>query len=32
VTRDVFLFGRNNGYILYPDREGRSLRLPVDWK
>jgi DEAD/DEAH box helicase domain-containing protein len=32
VTRDVFLFGRNNGYVLYPDREGRSLRLPVDWK
>ena len=32
VTRDVFLFGGNNGYILYPDREGRSLRLPVDWK
>jgi DEAD/DEAH box helicase domain-containing protein len=32
VTRDVFLFGRNNGYILYRDRDGRSLRLPVDWK
>ncbi|HYV86369.1 MAG TPA: DEAD/DEAH box helicase [Patescibacteria group bacterium] len=32
VTRDVFLFGCNNGYILYRDRDDRSLRLPVDWK
>jgi DEAD/DEAH box helicase domain-containing protein len=32
VTRDLFLFGRNNGYLLYRDRDGRSLRLPVDWK
>jgi DEAD/DEAH box helicase domain-containing protein len=32
VTRNVFQFGVTNGYILYRDREGRSLRLPVDWK
>jgi DEAD/DEAH box helicase domain-containing protein len=32
VTRDLYLFGRNNGYILYRDRDDRSLRLPVDWK
>ncbi|MFQ5876486.1 MAG: DEAD/DEAH box helicase [Acidobacteriota bacterium] len=32
VTRDLFLFGANNGYILYSDRDGRTLRLPVDWK
>jgi len=32
VTRDLYLFGRNNGYILYRDREGRTMRLPVDWK
>ena len=32
VTRDLYKFGCNNGYILYRDREGRSIRLPVDWK
>jgi DEAD/DEAH box helicase domain-containing protein len=32
LTRDVYLFGRNNGYILYRDRAGRQVRLPVDWK
>ncbi|HEU4401083.1 MAG TPA: Zn-binding domain-containing protein, partial [Candidatus Polarisedimenticolia bacterium] len=32
VTRDLFVFGRTNGYILYRDRDGRAIRLPVDWK
>jgi len=32
LTRDLFLFGRNNGYLLYRDRAGRAVRLPVDWK
>jgi len=32
VTRNVFQFGVANGYILYRDKEGRALRLPVDWK
>jgi len=32
LTRDLYLFGRNNGYILYRDRAGRQIRLPVDWK
>jgi DEAD/DEAH box helicase domain-containing protein len=32
VTRDVFLFGTRNGYVLYRDRDDRQLRLPVDWK
>jgi DEAD/DEAH box helicase domain-containing protein len=32
VTRDVFLFGTRNGYVLYRDRDGKQLRLPVDWK
>jgi DEAD/DEAH box helicase domain-containing protein len=32
VTRDLYLFGRRNGYVLYRDRDGRSIRLPVDWK
>jgi DEAD/DEAH box helicase domain-containing protein len=32
VTRDLYLFGRRNGYVLYRDRDGRSIRLPVEWK
>ena len=32
VTRDLYLFGRRNGYVLYRDRDGRQVRLPVDWK
>ncbi len=32
VTRDVYLFGLRNGYVLYRDRDGKQLRLPVDWK
>ena len=32
VTRDLFLFGKRNGYVLYRDRDGKQLRLPVDWK
>jgi DEAD/DEAH box helicase domain-containing protein len=32
VTRDLFLFGCRNGYVLYRDRDDRPLRLPVDWK
>ncbi|MGH9750172.1 MAG: ribonuclease H-like domain-containing protein, partial [Candidatus Polarisedimenticolia bacterium] len=32
VTRDVYRFGRANGYVLYRDRDGRPLRLPVAWK
>ena len=32
VTRDVYVFGTRNGYILYRDKDDRQLRLPVDWK
>jgi hypothetical protein len=32
VTRDLYFFGRDNGYILYRDRDDNPLRLPVDWK
>jgi DEAD/DEAH box helicase domain-containing protein len=31
ITRDLFLFGRNNGYVLFKDRTGHRLRIPVDW-
>jgi DEAD/DEAH box helicase domain-containing protein len=31
MTRDLFLFGRNRGYLLFADRSGRKARVPVDW-
>ncbi len=31
VTRDLYDFGSTNRYVLYPDRDGRPVRLPVDW-
>jgi len=31
VTRDLFLFGKDNGYIEYDGRTGQRLRLDVDW-
>ncbi len=32
VTRDLYFFGRDNGHIIYRDRDDHPLRLPVDWK
>jgi DEAD/DEAH box helicase domain-containing protein len=31
VLRDLYLFGRREGFVCYLDRQGRKLRLPVDW-
>ena len=31
VTRDVYLFGRENGYVLFTNKAGQKVRLPVDW-
>ena len=31
VTGEIYRFGRRHGYLLYPDREGRHMRVPVDW-
>jgi DEAD/DEAH box helicase domain-containing protein len=32
ITRDLFLFGAANGYLLFETKNGRSVRLPVEWK
>ena len=29
LTRRLFEFGRDHGYLLYRDSQGRSVRLPV---
>lgn len=31
LLRDLYLFGRREGYLRYRDRAGRLLRLPVSW-
>ena len=31
ILRDLYLFGRRMGYILYRDADDRQLKLPVDW-
>jgi DEAD/DEAH box helicase domain-containing protein len=31
ITRDLFLFGKENGYLLFKNKAGHSVRLPVDW-
>ncbi|WP_051249598.1 DEAD/DEAH box helicase [Maridesulfovibrio zosterae] len=31
VTRDVYLFGRDNGYVLFTNKDKKKVRLPVAW-
>ena len=31
VTRDLYLFGRENRYVLFQNKAGQKARLPVSW-
>lgn len=31
ITRDIFLYGKENGYLLYNNRAGNTVRIPVGW-
>jgi len=31
VTRDLYLFGRENRYVLFSNKAGQKARLPVEW-
>ncbi|QGY41982.1 DEAD/DEAH box helicase [Pseudodesulfovibrio cashew] len=31
VTRDVYLFGRENGHVFFTNKAGQKVKLPVDW-
>ncbi|GBC61013.1 DEAD/DEAH box helicase [Desulfonema ishimotonii] len=31
VTRDLFLYGRENGYLLFRNKAGNTVRVPVAW-
>ena len=30
LTWDLYVFARDNGYLLYQDKQGRKLRIPLD--
>ncbi len=32
ITRDLYQFGLKNGYLVYQNKSGRKVRIPVDWK
>ncbi len=31
VTKDLYLFGRDNGHVLFTNKAGQKVRLPVSW-
>jgi DEAD/DEAH box helicase domain-containing protein len=31
ITKDLFLFGKENGYLLFNNKAGHTVRVPVDW-
>jgi len=31
ITRDIFLLGRENGYLLFNNKSGQAVRIPVSW-
>ncbi len=31
ITRDIFLFGRHHGYLLFNNKAKQTVRVPVDW-
>ncbi len=31
ITRDLFLYGKKNGYLLFNNKAGNTVRIPVNW-
>ena len=31
ITRDIYLYGHENGYLLFTNKAGQPVRVPVDW-
>jgi DEAD/DEAH box helicase domain-containing protein len=31
ITRDIYLFGKKNGYLLFNNKSGATVRVPVSW-
>ncbi|MFH2065498.1 MAG: DEAD/DEAH box helicase [Pseudomonadota bacterium] len=32
ITRDLFLFGKEKGYLIFKNKAGHPVRVPVDWR
>ncbi|MFW6081599.1 MAG: DEAD/DEAH box helicase [Desulfosalsimonas sp.] len=31
ITRDLFLLGRRRGYLLFENKAGKNVRIPINW-
>jgi DEAD/DEAH box helicase domain-containing protein len=31
ITRDLYRYGRDNGYLIFKDKANQMVRIPVDW-
>ncbi len=31
ITRQIYLFGQQNGYLLFQNKAGNTVRIPVNW-
>lgn len=31
ITKDLFLFGKKQGYLLFVNRQNRKVRIPINW-
>jgi DEAD/DEAH box helicase domain-containing protein len=31
ITKDLFLYGKNNGYLLFNNKAKKTVRVPVNW-
>jgi DEAD/DEAH box helicase domain-containing protein len=32
ITKQLFEFGRDNGFLFYPDRDGHKKKVAINWK
>jgi DEAD/DEAH box helicase domain-containing protein len=32
ITRDLYRFGKDNGHLVYTDKEHHNVRIPVAWQ
>lgn len=32
ITLEIYRFGRKNGYVLFHNKAGNAVRVPVDWR
>jgi len=31
ITKDLFLYGKKMGYLLFKNKAGKNVRIPIDW-